>query len=221
MDFRQLLGQENVYDGLTTANAELDMQGWVAAGFRQTVEDVVASLPHECSLIEVGSWKGASTNIIADTLKAAGKRGQLLAVDTWLGAPEFWTPAGLRDPTRGLALDRRNGFPRVYEVFLKNAVLRGNHDVITPFPLSSVQAAAVLAHGQVAVDAIYVDASHEEDAVFADLSAYWGLLKPGGIMFGDDFNWDGVHHAVTRFAASRCVEARLPHDDVVWQIRKP
>jgi Methyltransferase domain len=34
-------------------------------------------------------------------------------------------------------------------------------------------------------DAIYIDASHDYDHVLADLNAYWDVLKPGGISFGD------------------------------------
>jgi NAD(P)-dependent dehydrogenase (short-subunit alcohol dehydrogenase family) len=36
-------------------------------------------------------------------------------------------------------------------------------------------------------DLIYVDGSHDYDDVAADLAAYRPLVRPGGVMFGDDY----------------------------------
>ena len=49
-------------------------------------------------------------------------------------------------------------------------------------------------------DVIYIDGSHEEEDVYADLVGYWELVRPGGVLVGDDWNWDGVRLAATRFA---------------------
>ena len=47
---------------------------------------------------------------------------------------------------------------------------------------------------------IYVDASHEEEDVYQDLCSYWEIVSDRGILFGDDYSWDGVRLAVERFA---------------------
>ena len=51
-------------------------------------------------------------------------------------------------------------------------------------------------------DAIYLDASHEYESVVADLVAYWRVLRPGGVLIGDDFDssWPGVVRAVNEFS---------------------
>ena len=52
--------------------------------------------------------------------------GALVAVDTWLGALEFWTrteSAGAVDPTRNLL--PHHGYPQVYYQFLANVAQRG------------------------------------------------------------------------------------------------
>jgi hypothetical protein len=54
-------------------------------------------------------------------------------------------------------------------------------------------------------DFIYVDGDHSEEAVYADLKAWWPTLRDGGIMAGHDW-WMvtdqhlGVKQAVMRFA---------------------
>ena len=51
-------------------------------------------------------------------------------------------------------------------------------------------------------DAIYIDAGHDYDHALADIQAYWDIVRPGGVMFGDDYhlNWIGVVRAVHDFA---------------------
>jgi hypothetical protein len=129
--------------------------------------------------------------------------GRIVCIDTWLGAPEFWT-WGIDDPSRGGSLHKRRGYPTVYDTFLSNVKLLGHDDVIAPFPLSSVQAAKTLEYYGLRPDVVYIDAAHEEDAVKADLDAFFPLLKHGGTMFGDDYvAWPGVRRAVNAFVKER------------------
>ena len=52
------------------------------------------------------------------------------------------------------------------------------------------------------LDFVYVDASHDRDAVLADLRLWWGKVKAGGVLCGDDFtpSYPGVIEAVRSFA---------------------
>ena len=49
-------------------------------------------------------------------------------------------------------------------------------------------------------DLIFIDGNHDYDDVRADISHYFPMLAPGGIMFGDDFGWAGVKKVVNEFA---------------------
>jgi len=200
---------------------DIDGHGWVDGHFESeftTFLSHCASRP--VTIIEVGTWKGASACRMASISKSLGIPARILCVDTWLGAPEFWT-WGIDDPTRGLSLRKKNGYPTVYETFRTNILAQKHEDVIAPLPLSSIQAAEVLTHYDWNADLVYVDAAHEEAAVRADLHAYWPLVKPGGTMFGDDYTefWDGVRRAVTTFASSKNLEVRVAGS--VWSLQKP
>ena len=50
-------------------------------------------------------------------------------------------------------------------------------------------------------DVIYLDSAHEMDETFIELIVAWKTLKPGGVLFGDDWNWKAVEHDVSRFAS--------------------
>lgn len=61
---------------------------------------------------------------------------------------------------------------------------------------------------------VYIDASHEETDVAADLDAWWRVLSDDGLLAGHDFDdcHPGVIAAVTRFADDRCLTVRLTHE---------
>ena len=172
-------------------------------------------------MVEVGSWTGGSALQFASKLQQLGSGNKLVCIDTWLGAPEFYT-SGLEDSLRGLALRRSYGWPHVYYTFLSNVFARGVQDVVVPFPINSLQGAHVLNHYGLLADAIFIDASHEELPALADMRAFWPLLTPGGILFGDDYrprSWPGVARAVDRF--SKDVRVAKQVHDATWFIRKP
>jgi len=157
---------------------------------------------------------------MAQISKKIGIPATIICIDTWLGAPEFWT-WGIGDSTRGVSLRTLHGYPRVYYTFLQNVKLSGHDDVILPFPISSMQAVDVLKYYNILADLIYIDAAHEYNAVKQDIQLYWEVLKtPHSHLFGDDFNpqsWPGVVRAVTEFAQS--TNKFLAVNGVMWSIR--
>lgn len=211
--------KNNVYGAFmdTTTPSDLDLAGWVAPDFMPTFLKLSVNLTEHATVIEVGTWKGASTNLMANHLKSFLTDFEIVAVDSWLGSVEWYT-WGIDDDSRGKALQRKHGYPTVYLTFIKNVILQGNTDHITPFPMSSAQAAQVFSYYHVLADVIYIDGSHEEDAVYSDLQSYWPLLKPDGHIFGDDVNWDGVNRAVHSFATEK--QLVLQTDGIIWFIKK-
>ena len=200
-----------------------DRHGWMDPNIMWVFTKLGASAAAAAApllLVEVGSWKGQSSCAFAKRLKSLGDGHRLVCIDTWLGAPEFWT-WGLLDRSRGGSLRPRFGLPTVYYTFLANVFRQGLQGVVAPLPISSVQGAQVLAHYGCAADAVYVDGAHEHDAVLADLNAYWPLVRPGGVIFGDDYcaEWPGVVAAVEAFAAARRLSVEVR--GIVWFVSKP
>lgn len=146
-------------------------------------------------IIEVGTWLGASAIHMGRGIKQLGLNTRILCVDTWLGSLEFWLDKN--DPARYLRLGLKNGYPTVYRQFMANVIHEGLCAHIIPFPQISSIAAQWLTDKKIAADMIYIDGGHGFDAVTADLDAYAKLVRPGGVIFGDDYDqWQSVKHAV-------------------------
>lgn len=114
-----------------------DLRGW---GVDRRLYRKLVSVMTPAVIVEVGVWKGATTIPLAKELKALGAGGVVIAVDTWLGAVEFWTRlmGGERD------LQFVNGYPSVYYTFLSNVVHEQVQDVVVPLPSPSLMAAQIL-----------------------------------------------------------------------------
>lgn len=181
-------------DGFTPKAA--DLQGWGGSN-----SPAIASTLRELqpkTVVEVGSWKGASAVFMCKTLLEQGIEPKILCVDTWLGGVDHWQQATLRD-----AMQIRFGYPELCQQFVSNILHEGLEKFIVPLPTTSRNAAKLLRGSKVLVDFIYIDAGHDEDDVLEDLRAYWPVLRRGGVMMGDDYKphvWPGVVRAVERFA---------------------
>lgn len=138
-------------------------------------------------VVEVGSWVGLSTIWLA---LAVGDGGSVYAVDHWNG----W-------------IDEESGerahldlIPDLYHQFLSNMIHSRVSDRVVPLRMESVEAAAAL---DVEPDLIYIDASHDFDSVWADLTAWSLHLKAETILCGDDWLQEGVRTAVELFGKER------------------
>jgi len=210
---RELLHRTNPYEGFDWKARPVDAHGW--GGQSPAFRELIAA--HQPRLIiEVGTWKGASAMEMAGACRDLGLTTQIVCVDTWLGALEFWTDHD--DPERYGSLALQHGYPSVYYQFLANVCHAGHQDRIVPFPQTSSTAALWFRRFGLTADLIYVDASHEEEDVYQDLCSWWEVAGEDGLLFGDDWSWDGVRLAVERFAAEEGRKITFNADK--WVLRK-
>jgi hypothetical protein len=148
-----------------------------------------------------------------------------------LGAPRLskslTPPRSFKNAAHDTYLFMRGGRPQIFERWMRNVIFAKLENIVLPLATtSSVGLTTILRLQQVAggsydwpliptvpvtrfghqrmalVDLIYLDAGHEEDETAAELKLAWKVLRPGGVIFGDDFDmyWEGVRIAVTDFA---------------------
>ena len=119
---------------------------------------------------------------------------------------------------------RRHGYPTVYYQFLANVLYAGLQDYIVPLPNTSGIAARFLEKLKIQADLIYIDGSHDEEDVYADLASYWKLLRPTGVLIGDDWGAGqmefGVICAVNRFMTKER-QLKVQVWDNKWFVQKP
>lgn len=210
-----------VYEGFQPLRSRV--HGW---GPRSSFYDAVVRQVRPRLVVEVGVWKGQSCLHLARAMKAQLGGGALIAVDTWLGALEFWTrrpSGGRRDATRDLHF--KFGWPTVFWHFLSNVVRANLSDFVIPFPAPSTLAHSFLVAKRITYDVVHVDAAHEYGTAAQDIALWWTLLRPGGLMLGDDYTgfWPGVVRAACEFAAAQDVDlyASVGNPATKWWIFKP
>jgi predicted O-methyltransferase YrrM len=187
-----LYGETDPYQDFSTENFPPDMQGWNSNHpfFEKIIEGI-----RPARIIEVGTWKGGSAINMAKLCLRFGLETEIICIDTWLGASEHVLFQEFRK-----SLNYKNGYPQLYYTFMANVVAEGLQDIITPFPMASLNAAVILKTLGVTADVIYIDAAHEYDLAYADAVAFWPLLSENGLMLFDDYGYSGVTKAVCRFA---------------------
>jgi SAM-dependent methyltransferase len=193
----------------------LDLQGW---GSTDLIFDKLISAVQPKLIFEVGTWKGASAIHMANLLKEKDIDAAIVCIDTWLGGLEHLIYK--EDPELGLSKLRKHGYPTLYYQFLANVMHQEFQDRIVPFPNTSNIAAKWFEHYHIKADLIYIDSSHDRDDVYDDLENYWKLLRPDGILFGDDWSsdWTGVIDAVSEFAKVHQMDVEV--DGEKWLINK-
>jgi len=140
------------------------------------------------SIVEVGSWLGASAIHMASLTTAP-----IICVDTFLGSNEvLWR--------EGKASNVVLNFDVIYKQFRANITSKELNTQVTPLPMTSSSAAELFAKHNVTIDMVYLDAGHREREVYADLQDWWPLTNK--VLVGDDYNshWPGVIAAANRFA---------------------
>lgn len=164
-----------------------NINGWF--DFNRFYDSVIDRLPNDFIFVEVGVWKGKSISYFVVESINKNKRGQIYAVDHWLGSEEHQKDSWAHDP----AVDYENG---LYNEYCHNISPIREH--ITDIRDTSFNASNHFADGS--LDAIFIDASHDYDNVFQDLLCWKSKLKKEGIIAGHDYDWPTVKMAVNNFA---------------------
>ena len=152
----------------------MDIPGWF--NFYDVYDRAVAHFPSGSHFVEVGSWKGRSAAYMAVAIANSGKDISFTCVDTWQGSADH----------REKGIDCSNLFSQ----FVKNtAGLK-----IGPIRGESVKEAAYFDDSS--LDFVFLDASHNKEAVAADIRAWRPKLKPDGVLAGDDLPWESVQQGL-------------------------
>ena len=181
----------NPYEGIAALGLIPRARGWENSHSPALAENIARAK----TVIEVGSFMGASVAWMADHNKAA----RFYCVDTFLGSPEI-SEADLD------GIPYQHGRLMLLERFLSNMIAAGIEDRVTPIIQTSTSGAKILRAQGVCADLIYIDAGHDYLECYSDLVSYTPLLAKGGVMIADDYSgFPGVRGAVERF----CVEAGM------------
>lgn len=197
-DFKSMLFVENPFetielDGIEQEGIEVDIQGWGAnhGAFKVLIERL-----RPLTIIELGTWKGASAIHMGKLCKEFDLHTQILCVDNFIGFPSFY----LRKEQAHKEFKLKGGFPRLYWTFMKNVYESGLSDMITRLVQQIAQAAQILSSRGVKADLIYVDGDHSYEGCKRDLKDWTPILAEEGVFLCDDYRWEGAGRAIDEYA---------------------
>ncbi|XP_068651235.1 uncharacterized protein [Aristolochia californica] len=164
------------------------------------------------TIIEVGTFLGASAIHMATIAHAFGLRSQILCIDDFRGWP------GFRDKFHDIKMI--NGDILLLHQFIQNVAYMNVTEMVIPVPFSSSSALGKLCDWGVYGDLIEVDAGHDFHSAWSDINMAYAILRPGGVIFGHDYftaaDDRGVRRAVNLF--SRVKGLRVQFDGQHWVI---
>ena len=154
--------------------------------------DLARMLPEKSTVVEIGSYVGASTCFLAAGVRAFN--GKIMAIGPW---SNFGMTEGLRD---------------TYDEFLTNT--EPLRDWIIPLRGMAIQTSM---HFDNPIDLLFVDGDHSYEAVCADLAMWLPKVKDGGIVVCHDYCWsEGVRQAVREIVVPRQTGGARHIDSLYW-----
>ena len=157
------------------------IEGWFGERDARFYSYQVRRVSRPARFVEIGSWKGRSSYLMADTIRRSGKPIEFWCVDTWEGSEEHLHTDSVTTGT-------------LYDEFLKNTAPVS--DYLRPIRATSFDAASRFDDGS--LDFVFIDAAHDYENVLADIDAWRPKVKPEGVLAGHDYLavWPGVIRAV-------------------------
>jgi hypothetical protein len=178
------------------------LEGWFT--FPKLYSELAQILPENGTFVEVGVWKGKSlAYFIVEAIKY-NKNLNIYAVDTWKGSEEHKDKKSIIDDT-------------LFQEFITNmAPVAGK---FKPLQMTSEEDSKTFEDNS--IDGIFIDATHEYEAVKKDLELWYPKVKSGGYFCGHDYTagWPGVVQAVNEFFQNKPNEI-IGFGEMSWAARK-
>ena len=115
-----------------------------------------------------------------------------------------------------------HGRGHLYDNFIQNIIDRNSTDVVLPMAVSSLVGAKILWAQKFSPDVVYIDTAHEQGETLGELFAYWELLRPRGVLIGDDYDYfPAVKYDVDEFVAYKNLSLHFTPTKKTFVIKKP
>lgn len=164
-------------------SAVADVDGWMTEAQGRALFDAAASCPTTGRIVEIGSFRGRSTIVLA---LAAAPGVEIVAIDPHAGSD--------RGPQEIAGYEAEADAD--HTAFLANLERAGVADRVTHLRLFSDQA-----HGEIdgEIDVLYIDGAHRYGPARADIRDWGARVGTGGTMLiHDSFSSIGVTLAILR-----------------------
>ena len=158
------------------------VDGWLSEREAQYLYALAKDGPGHGVVVEIGSWKGKSTIMLAGGTKAA-KREKVFAIDPHVGGPD---QAKYGHTNVNTELEFRQNIARAGVSEYVTAIVKRSTDAVRNW--------------NSAVRLLWIDGDHSYEAVRDDFVFWHPYVVDGGIIaFHDTFAWEGPKRVVEEF----------------------
>lgn len=156
--------------------------------YKQMVDEVESG--REVKFLEIGSFLGSSTALMAQFIKESGKKIDFYSVDPW--TTDYYDNEDVKKCIYN-SLGKSD-----YSGEVKKAIVElGLENYVTLIQSTTNQVVKDVLK-DTKFDFIFIDGSHEYEDVLSDINTLLPFLKQGGTMAGDDYNHTPVKQAVEK-----------------------
>ena len=154
----------------------LDIPGWF------NMHDAYMNLVKYCEdgddIVEIGCFAGRSTRFLCDALELSGKHDvKVHVIDTFEGSGMEHSSVNLNS---------------MYDDFMRNLADHIEQERVIVNVNKSDNSNIINSFADNSVFGVIVDGAHTMEAVQDDIINWWPKIKDGGIMVGDDVDWESV-----------------------------
>ena len=189
-------------DKWATIKGAESIEGWLTSFEGELLYDLARKDAAEGVILEIGSWKGKSTVLLAAGSKA-GKGGSVYAVDHHKGSAEHLKSLGdVHTETE----------------FRRNLERAGISKVVVPLVMSSRDAALAWNRRPLPIRLLWIDGAHDYHSVLNDIDLWSRFLIAQGIIAFHDFTHSqGVRRAVRQriFCSNSFAEMKI-HGSILY-----
>lgn len=165
---------------------------------------LIKMLPKHSIGAEIGVWTGKFTRQVLKIVQPT----QYHLIDPWAFMSQY--------PHRWYGGSRARSQPDMDEIFNTIKQEFGPLPCISIHRTTSTKAAKCFANEY--FDWVYIDGDHSFKIVKEDIRKYLPLVKPGGILCGDDWCLDSVRRAVMELLRA---DYKVHNQSHQWWIKKP
>lgn len=158
------------------------IDGWLNPPVVRLLYRLVRSLPENANIVEIGSWKGKSTCLLA---LASPDSCKVYAIDPHIGSHEHKELFGEVD---------------TFQDFLDNLAEAKVSDRVESIRKYSREAVDLVPRE---IDFLWIDGSHDYEDVRKDFDLYFPKLKPGSWVAMHDYKWQGVKQFTWELLSSK------------------
>lgn len=166
--------------------------GWCNFEDRTWLARAVQSLPDDALIVEIGTYKGKATAVMA--LACLGSKKRIITIDPFV---EYTHHSG--NPAT-LALGIHQSWEEIYREF---SDLFKDVPTVSHIRKTSKQAAKDWNEGEIGM--IWIDGHHSTEMVLLDLNLWCPLVREGGIVSGHDWNLESVRQGLAAYIEDKVV----------------